>query len=97
MAGFSRRVGMEAPTLELQIPGVGRRVCSISPQSAKPYVKSNKNDFNDAEAIGAAVSRLTMRFIHPKTIGQQDLQALHRIRQRRIHHRTALIIGCEDC
>ncbi|MBS0156699.1 MAG: IS110 family transposase [Nitrospira sp.] len=69
----------------------GHDVRLMSPHFVKPYVKSQKNDSNDAEAICEAVSRPTMRFVHPKTIGQQDLQALHRIRQRRIHNRTALI------
>ena len=69
----------------------GHDVRLMSPHFVKPYVKSQKNDSNDAEAICEAVSRPTMRFVHPKTIGQQDLQALHRIRQRRIHNRTALV------
>jgi transposase len=53
-------------------------------------VKSNKNDCNDAEAMCEAVSRPTMRFVMPKSIPQQDLQSLPRIRQRLIQTRTAL-------
>lgn len=63
----------------------------MSPQFVKPYVKSNKNDWNDAEAICEAVSRPTMRFVAPKTVAQQDLQGLHRIRQRLVQARTALV------
>jgi transposase len=69
----------------------GHDVRLMSPQFVKPYVKSNKNDRNDAEAICEAVSRPTMRFVAPKTIAQQDLQGLHRIRQRLVQSRTALI------
>lgn len=63
----------------------------ISPQFVKPYVKSNKNDFNDAEAICEAVLRPTMRFVPPKTVAQQDLQNMHRVRRRLIGARTALV------
>jgi transposase len=88
------RVGLEACASahywSRQLRAFGHDVRLMSPQFVKPYVKSQKNDSNDAEAICEAVSRPTMRFVSPKTIGQQDLQALHRIRQRRIHNRTAL-------
>jgi transposase len=57
----------------------------------KPFVKSNKNDFIDAEAIAEAVDRKNMRFVAIKTDDQLDLQALHRIRQRVIQRRTAVI------
>ncbi|GMV52149.1 MAG: hypothetical protein AMXMBFR67_36920 [Nitrospira sp.] len=89
------RVGVEACASahywSRQWRAFGHDVRLMSPHFVKPYVKSQKNDSNDAEAICEAVSRPTMRFVHPKTIGQQDLQALHRIRQRCIHNRTALI------
>ncbi len=52
----------------------------MSPQFVKPYVKSNKNDALDAQAICEAVARPIMRFVVPKTIEQQDIQSLHRIR-----------------
>lgn len=61
----------------------------IAPQFVKPYVKSNKNDANDAEAICEAMSRPTMRFVSVKTIEQQDSQATHRIRAGLIEQRTA--------
>jgi transposase len=61
----------------------------IAPQFVTPYVKSNKNDANDAEAICEAMSRPSMRFVKPKTVSQQDIQAVHRIRQELMSHRTA--------
>jgi transposase len=63
----------------------------MAPQFVKPFVKSNTNDRRDAEAIAEAVTRPTMRFVPTKDIGQQDLQALHRVRERLIGERTALI------
>jgi transposase len=51
-------------------------------QFVKPFVKSNKNDFLDAEAIAEAVARQNMRFVPIKTDDQLDLQALHRVRDR---------------
>ena len=57
----------------------------------RPYVKSNKNDFIDAEAIAEAVLRPTMRFVPVKTDEQLDLQALHRVRERWIQRRVALV------
>ncbi len=54
----------------------GFQVKMMAPQFVKPYVKGNKNDANDAEAIGEAMSRPNMRFVTPKTVEQQDLQAL---------------------
>lgn len=68
----------------------GHEVKIISAQFVKPYVKTNKNDFNDAEAICEAASRPSMRFVTPKTIEQEDLQAMHRIRSRLVEERTAL-------
>jgi transposase len=58
----------------------GYSVKLIAPQFVKPYVKSNKNDANDAEAICEAMSRPSMRFVTAKTIAQQDVQAVHRVR-----------------
>jgi len=68
----------------------GYTVKLIAPQFVKPYVKSNKNDANDAEAICEAISRPSMRFVTVKTIAQQDAQAIHRIRSGLITERTAL-------
>ena len=52
---------------------MGHTVKLMSPQFVKPYVKTNKNDYNDAEAICEAVSRPNMRFVPIKTIEQQDI------------------------
>src|SRR5688572_14819519 len=69
----------------------GHDVRLIAPQFVKAYVKSPKNDTRDAEAICEAVTRPTMRFVPIKRVEQQDLQALHRIRERLIKARTALV------
>jgi transposase len=63
----------------------------VPPQFVKPYVKSNKNDANDAEAICEAMSRPNMRFIKMKSVEQQDIQAIHRVRSELMSHRTAKI------
>jgi transposase len=73
----------------LQSMGIVVRL--ISPQYVAPFVKTNKNDRNDAEAIVEAASRPTMRFVSVKSIEQQDMQALHRVRQLLVQQRTALI------
>jgi transposase len=67
----------------------GYRVKLIAPQFVKPYVKTNKTDANDAEAICEAMSRPSMRFVAMKTVEQQDLQAVHRVRSSLIRERTA--------
>ena len=61
----------------------------MAPQFVKPYVKSNKNDANDAAAICEAMSRPSMRYVGVKTVEQQDLQAVHRVRSSLITERTA--------
>lgn len=53
----------------------------ISPQFVRPFVKTNKNDFVDAETICEAASRPSMRFVQPKTESQQAMRALHRVRE----------------
>jgi len=67
----------------------GFTVKLIAPQFVKPYVKSNKNDANDAEAICEAMSRPGMRFVAVKTVEQQDIQAVHRVRSELNKQRTA--------
>jgi transposase len=61
----------------------------IAPQFVKPFVKSNKNDAADAEAICEAVQRPSMRFVPAKSLEQQDIQSLHRIRSQAVARRTA--------
>ena len=74
-----------------QFTALGHTVRLISPQFVKPFVKSNKNDSNDAEGLVEAGSRPSMRFVSPKTVAQQDIQAVHRIRERLMTQRTALM------
>ena len=69
----------------------GHDIRLIPAQFVKPFVKSNKNDFIDAEAIAEAVERKNMRFVPIKTDDQLDLQAIHRVRDRLISRRTAVI------
>src|SRR5947208_6923382 len=69
----------------------GHEVKLMAPQFVKPYIKSNKNVSRDAEAIAEAVTRPTMRFVPIKDVDQQDIQALHRVRERLIGERTALV------
>lgn len=69
----------------------GHEVRLIAPKFIKPYLKGQKNDFNDAAAIAEAVTRPTMRFVLPKSNEQLDLQAIHRIRDRLVGERTAVI------
>ena len=87
-------VGMEACAgshySAREIGKLGHRVRLMSPHLVAPYVKSNKNDRNDAEAICEAVSRPSMRFVPIKSAAQQDLQSLHRVRSQLIRSRTAL-------
>src|ERR1700761_7775115 len=69
----------------------GHDVRLIAAQFVKPFVKTNKNGFVDAEAIAEAVERKNMRFVPIKTDDQLDLQAMHRIRDRLVSRRTAVI------
>ena len=70
---------------------LGHTVKLMHPKYVKPYVKTNKNDGRDAEAICEAVGRPTMRFVSIKTVEQADLQAVHRTRSLFVKHRTAVI------
>lgn len=74
-----------------QLREQGHEVKLMAPQYVKPYVKTNKNDLRDAEAIAEAVTRPSMRFVPIKNVEQQDLQALHRVRERLMGARTALV------
>ena len=72
-----------------QLQAKGYPVKLIAPQFVKPYVKSNKNDATDAEAVCEAMGRPGMRFVAVKSVEQQDIQAVHRIRADLIKQRTA--------
>ncbi|WIW50362.1 IS110 family transposase (plasmid) [Bradyrhizobium sp. 62B] len=88
-------VGMESCAgsqwLARKIQALGHKVRLIRAQFVTPYVKSNKNDIIDAEAIAEAARRPTMRFVAVKEEDQVDLQALHRIRDQMVGSRTRLI------
>lgn len=72
-----------------KLSALGHTVKLMAPQFVKPYVKTNKNDASDAEAICEAVSRPNMRFVSPKSVEQQALLALHRARAGFVEARTA--------
>lgn len=69
----------------------GHRIRLMSPEYVQPYVKAQKTDDRDAEAIAEAATRPTMRFVSLKSEDQLDLQILHRVRERLVNARTALI------
>jgi transposase len=89
----SCEIGMEACTgahhWARQLQARGYTVRLIPPQFVKPYVKSNKNDANDAKAICEAMTRPHMRFVAVKSAEQQDIQATHRIRAELKDQRNA--------
>lgn len=88
-------IGMEACCgahfIGAALAAQGHDVRLIPAQFVKPFLKSNKNDYLDAEAIAEAVQRPSMRFVPIKTDDQLDLQALHRVRDRLVSRRTSVI------
>lgn len=86
-------IGMEAGSSShywaRRLQGLGHRVKLMAPQFVRPYVKTNKNDARDAEAICEAVTRPSMRFVPIKTAEQQAILSLHRARQGFVKARTA--------
>jgi transposase len=88
-------VGMEACATAhhwgRQLQAMGHCVQLLPPQYVKPFLLGQKNDANDAAAICTAMSHPQIPRVTVKTIGQQDMQALHRIRAMRMKYRTALI------
>ena len=87
-------VGMEACVgahhLSRRLKALGHDARLMPARYVRAYLKGNKNDFRDAEAIAEAVQRPTMRFVATKTAEQLDLQALHRVRSRLVGERTAI-------
>lgn len=73
------------------LSGIGHQVRLMSPEYVRPYVKAQKNDDRDAEAIAEAAMRPTMRFVELKSAEQLDMQSLHRVRDRLVGARTALM------
>jgi len=88
-------IGIEACTgafyWQRRFEELGHKVKVIAPQYVKPFLKHQKNDQNDAEAICTALQQPNMKFVPPKSEAQQDVQALHRARRRLVNHRTALV------
>ena len=88
-------IGMEACSgahfLARELAALGHDARLMPARYVKPFLKGQKNDFQDAEAIAEAVQRPTMRFVPIKTVEQLDLQALHRVRSRLVRQRTAVI------
>ena len=88
-------VGIEAcpgsPWLARKLQGFGHTVRIVAAKFVEPFVKSNKSDIIDAEAIAEAVTRPTMRFVEVRTSDQIDVQALHRVRDRLVAQRTRVI------
>ncbi len=88
-------IGVEACTgafyWQRRFEELGHTVKVMAPQYVRPFGRGQKNDSNDAEAICTAVKQPNMRFVPNKTTEQQDIQAIHRARQRLVNHRTALI------
>jgi transposase len=86
-------IGMEACSSAhywaRKLVAMGHTVKLMAPQFVKPYVKANKNDAADAEAICEAVTRPTMRFVSIKNLDQQTILATHRVRQLLVVQRTA--------
>jgi transposase len=88
-------IGMEACVgahhLSRKLQALGHDARLMPAIYVRPYSKGQKNDFRDAEAIAEAVQRPTMKFVATKTTDQLDLQALHRVRERLVSQRTAVI------
>src|SRR5213080_3355391 len=88
-------IGMEACVgahhLARKLTGLGHDARLMPAKYVRPYAKGQKNDFNDAEAIAEAVQRPTMKFVAVKSEEQLDLQALHRVREKLVSQRTAVI------
>jgi transposase len=88
-------IGMEACVgahhLSRSLRALGHDARLMPAKYVRPYSKGQKNDYRDAEAIAEAVQRPTMKFVATKSADQLDLQALHRVRERLVGQRTAII------
>ena len=74
-----------------EIESLGHQTQLIAPQYVAPFVRRNKTDSKDAEAVCVAARQPTMRYVPKKSVAQQDLQNLHRVRERMVKGRTALV------
>src|SRR5947207_9627007 len=88
LIGMEACVGAHHLSRKLKVLGHDPRL--MPAKYVKAFLKGNKNDFRDAEAIAEAVQRPTMRFVATKTVEQLDLQALHRVCSRLVSERTAI-------
>ena len=98
---WRQQPGTPVYATDLDAEGAQRALSEASPerndvklvpgQFVKPFLKGQKNDFRDAEAIAEAVQRPTMRFVPTKSVDQLDLQAPHRVRSRLVSQRTAIV------
>src|SRR4249920_70553 len=88
LIGMEACVGAHHLSRKLQSHGHDARL--MPAKYVRAYLKGQKNDFRDAEAIAEAVQRPTMRFVATKTTDQLDLQALHRVRERLVGQRTGI-------
>ena len=108
--GFSRFMAEQAPAVAIvmqacgsahywarEMNRLGHEVKLIAPQYVKPFVKRQKNDAADAEAIVIAAQRPEMRFVEPKTAEQQSRAVLFRARERLVHQRTELVNALRAC
>jgi transposase len=88
-------IGMEACVgahhLSRQLLALGHDARIMPAQYVRPYLRGQKNDYRDAEAITEAVQRPRMRFVPTKSVEQLDLQSMHRVRSRLVRHRTSVI------
>src|SRR2546429_2799289 len=89
LIGMEACVGAHHLSRKLQAHGHDARL--MPAKYVRAYLKGQKNDFRDAEAIAEAVQRPTMKFVATKTADQLDLQALHRVRERLVRQRTGII------
>src|SRR5271157_3542083 len=89
LIGMEACVGAHHLSRRLIAPGHDARL--MPAKYVKAFLKGNKNDYRDAEAIAEAVQRPTMRFVAVKTAEQLDLQGLHRVRARLVSERTATV------
>jgi transposase len=80
-----------------EIVRLGHEVKLIAPHYVKPFVKRQKNDAADAEAIVIAAQRPEMRFVEPKSAEQQSRTILFRARERLVHQRTELVNALRAC
>ncbi len=77
--------------LSRQLLALGHDARIMPAQYVRPYLRGQKNDYHDGEAITEAVQRPRMRFVPTKSVEQLDLQSMHRVRSRLVRHRTSVI------